>query len=103
MQTSGVKLGLFLPSTLHRRVAASCRAGGIGTAYAQAFIALLDQLDAGEPITFAAVRVPKTRITVRLEAGLNARLRARITGLNLKITDFACTAAERALTPKPGA
>ena len=103
MPTPPVKLGLFLPPALHRRVVAGCGPRRVGQAYAQAFAALLDRLDAGEAITFPAVRGPKARITIRLEPGLAARVRARIARLNLKITDFACTAVERALPPAPGA
>lgn len=103
MRTPGVKLGLFLPPALHGRMTATCGRQGVGDAYARAFAALLAQLDAGETVTFAAVRGPKSRVTVRLPPALAARVRARAHGLNLKITDFACTAVERALAPSPGA
>ena len=102
MRTPGVKLGLFLPPALHGRMTESCGRHGVGAAYARAFVVLLDQLDAGEPITFAAVRGTKSCVTVRLPPALAARVRGRARSLNLKITDFACTAVERALAPSPG-
>lgn len=92
------KLGLFVPGALHERMVAANRAeprGALQAAYAAAFADLLDALDAGEAVIFAAVRGPKRRVTVRLTAALSQRLRGRLEGLNLKITDFACMAIDR--------
>lgn len=98
-----VKLGLVVPPDLHARLLASCEGIGVNAAYVRAFSALLDALDLGEVIAFPAVRGLKRRITVRLDPLLAARLRRRIAALNLKITDFACTALARFLPPSPGA
>jgi hypothetical protein len=94
------KLGLFLPAGLHQRmVDANCNKprGALQDAYAAAFAGLLDALDGGAKVVFAAVRGPKHRVTVRLSRALCARLRARSASLNLKITDFACAAIVRHL------
>lgn len=103
MPTPSVKLGLFLPPALHGRMVERFGKAGVSAAYARAFEALLADLDAGADVTFAAVRGSKCRKTVRLAPPLNARVRARAGALNLKITDFACTAVDRALTPSAGA
>ena len=94
------KLGLFLPAALHQQMVDVGRdkpRGALQVAYAAAFEALLDSLDGGAEVVFAAVRGPKRRVTVRLSFALCARLRAHSDRLNLKITDFACTAIVRSL------
>ena len=94
------KLGLFLPAGLHQRMVDTNRdkpRGALQAAYAAAFAGLLDALDGGAEVVFAAVRGPKHRVTVRLSQPLCARLRARSASLNLKITDFACAAIVRSL------
>lgn len=103
MAPSGVKLGLFLPSTLHDRMIVAAGRAGLSAAYAQALAALLDRIDAGEAIPFAAVRGRKKRVTVRIDHALCQRLRARLTTLSLKITDFACAAVDHHLSSPPGA
>ncbi len=103
MGSSGVKLGLFLPPALHERMVADTGRQGLSAAYAQALTALLDRIDAGEAIVFAAVRGRKKRVSVRIDQALCDRLRARLPILSLKITDFACAAVERHLSAKPGA
>ena len=103
MRSSGVKLGLFLPPELHDRMVVATGRQGLSAAYARALTALLDRIDAGETVTFAAVRGQKKRVTVRIEQTLCDRLRARLPALSLKITDFACAAVERHLSSKPGA
>ncbi len=95
------KLGLFLPAVLHQRMVDANRdrpRGALQAAYAAAFVALLDALDGGAEVVFAAVRGPKRRVTIRLSAGLCERLRGRSASLNLKITDFACAAIVRSLS-----
>ena len=99
---ASVKLGLFVPADLHTRMLAAnaCRPrGAVQAAYANAFVDLLDALDGGEEILFAAVRGAKRRVTVRLTEALSHRLRIALERLNLKITDFACAAIERRLSP----
>lgn len=59
--------------------------------YAGGFTDLLDALEAGEPVVFAAIRGSKQRVTVRLPEPLCDRLER----LNLKIADFACAAIVR--------
>ena len=97
-----VKFGLFVPAAMHARLKAACGPNGVSDGYARAFATLLDQLDAGEAVTFSAVRGPKTRASIRLDADLCDRLRDRLKALNLKITDFACTAVDRAFPAEPG-
>jgi hypothetical protein len=95
---SFVKLGLFVPAALHARMItanAGKPRGALQADYAVALAALLDAIDGGHQVVFAAVRGPKRRVTVRLTQALSQRLRARVDGLNLKITDFACTAIDR--------
>jgi len=102
---ASVKLGLFLPAALHARMLAAAAGqprGALQAGYAAALGALLDALDGGDAVVFVAVRGPKRRVTVRLTATLCQRLRGRLAGLNLKITDFACTAVDR-FTPDQGA
>ena len=53
-------------------------------------------------VVFAAVRGPKVRVTVRLSQALCDRLREALDRLNLKVTDFACTALDRYLAPLEG-
>ena len=104
MCTPGVKLGLYMPAGLHARMAAQAKAcGGLQGAYEAAFGDLLDRLDTGASVLFAAVRGPKVRVTVRLCAVLCARLRDALTRLNLKVTDFACTAIDCFLLTREGA
>jgi hypothetical protein len=103
MPARPVKLGLFVPPPLHARLVAAGRADGVSASYARAFTDLLDRLDAGEAVTFPAVRGPKARVSIRLDEALCARLRARLAALNLKITDFACTAVAHAFPADPGA
>ena len=94
------KLGLFVPAGLHQQMVDVCRhmpRGALQKAYIAAFAALLDDLDAGVVVVFAAVRSPKRRVTVRVGHALCLRLRERLAGLNLKITDFACAAIVRSL------
>jgi len=76
--------------------------GAIQLVYAQAFTGLLEDLDAGQPVVFAAVRGAKARVTLRLPEALCARIRARLGPLNLKLTDFACAAVQRTLSPHDG-
>ena len=93
-----VKLGLFVPAALHARMIAANAGkprGALQADYAAALAALLDAVERGHPVLFAAVRGPKRRVTVRLTPALSQRLRLRLTRLNLKITDFACTAIVR--------
>ncbi len=103
MRPRGVKLGLFLPPALHDRMIAAAGRSGLSAAYAQALAHLLDRLDAGEVIAFAAVRGVKKRVTVRIDQALCDRLRARLPTLSLKITDFACAAIDHHLSSQPGA
>ena len=102
MSASDTKLGLFVPPPLHDRLRIRAGATGVGDAYAQALEDLLDALDAGEAVTFAAVRGPKKRVTVRLDPALVARLRGRLVARNLKITDFVCAALVRRFPETPG-
>ncbi len=76
---------------------------GLSAAYARAFTELLDRIDAGDAVMFAAVRGLKKRVAVRLDHALCERIGARLTTLNLKITDFACAAIDRHLNATPGA
>jgi hypothetical protein len=95
---ANAKLGLYVPAALHGRMLAASEGrprGALQDDYAAAFGALLDALDAGEQVTFACVRGPKRRATVRLTEALSARLRLALERLNLKVTDFACAAIER--------
>jgi hypothetical protein len=111
MTSRGCKLGLVLPAGLHeamavlagRSLTAPAPRGAIQAVYARAFTALLEDLDAGRPVVFAAVRGAKVRVTLRLPEALCARIRARLDGLNLKLTDFACAAVQRTLSPNNGA
>lgn len=106
MCTPGVKLGLYLPATLHERMIASSRGrprGALQAAYDTALTELLDLIEAGAEVVFAAVRGPKVRVTVRLSRALCGRLRHTLAALNLKITDFACTALDRYLANREGA
>ena len=103
MRPRGVKLGLFLPPALHDRMIAAAGRNGLSAAYGQALAALLDRIDAGDVIAFAAVRGVKKRVTVRIDQALCDRLRARLPALSLKITDFACAAVDHHLSSKPGA
>ena len=103
MRPPGAKLGLFLPPALHERMIAAAGRNGLSAAYAQVLRALLDRLDAGDVVTFAAVRGRKMRVTVRIDEALCERLRARLPTLSLKITDFACAAVVRHLSSNPGA
>ena len=94
------KLGLFVPASLHQQMVDACRhlpRGALQKAYIAAFAALLDDLDAGVEVVFAAVRGPKRRVMVRVSRALCLRLRERLARLNLKITDFACAAIVRSL------
>ena len=106
MCSPGVKLGLYLPATLHDRMIASARGrprGALQAAYATAVRNLLEVVDSGAKVVFAAVRGPKVRISVRLCAALCERLRRTLARLNLKVTDFACSALDRYLSPLEGA
>ena len=103
MGPPGVKLGLFLPPVLHDRMIAAAGRNGLSAAYARALEALLDRIDAGEVVAFAAVRGRKKRVTVRIDEALCDRLRTRLPTLSLKITDFGCAAVDRYLSSKPGA
>jgi hypothetical protein len=103
MRPQGVKLGLFRPPALHDRMIAAAGPSGLSAAYALALARLLDRLDAGEVIAFAAVRGVKKRVTVRIDQALCDRLRARLPALSLKITDFACAAVDHHLSSQPGA
>jgi hypothetical protein len=97
------KLGLFVPASLHHRMLAACLGkprGALQADYAAAFADLLDALDRGEAILFAAVRGPKHRVTVRLTKALSLRLRLAALQLNLKITDLACAAITRRHPPQ---
>jgi hypothetical protein len=60
-------------------------------------------LDAGEAVSFAAVRGPKIRVTLRLPERLCARIRHRVACLTLKLTDFAWAAVGRTLAAPEGA
>lgn len=106
MSPSLCKLGLVLPAADHARMTAlGLRAGrgGLQRVYEASFEALLAALAAGETITFAAVRGPKIRVTLRLPAGLCHRIRAALARLTLKLTDFACAAVGRTLALSEGA
>ena len=106
MCTPGVKLGLYLPATLHERMIVTTHGrprGALQAAYDTALRELLDLVDSGAEVVFAAVRGPKVRVTVRLCAALCERLRRVLVGLNLKVTDFACTALDRYLSNREGA
>jgi hypothetical protein len=105
------KPGLFLPQGLHdqmtqaaaeRLVGRKIRRGGVRIVYEQALGDLLEALDAGELVTFPAVRGAKKRISLRISDELCARIRARLNPLNLKLTDFACTAIWRFLASPRG-
>ena len=76
--------------------------GALQAAYGEAFRRLLDGVQAGDDVVFAAVRGPKVRVTVRLSQALCDRLREALGGLNLKVTDFACTALDRYLAQLEG-
>jgi hypothetical protein len=110
MTSRSCKLGLVLPVGLHEQMAALAGGsatgppprGAIQLVYAQAFTALLEDLDAGQPVVFAAVRGAKARVTLRLPEALCAQIRARLEPLNLKLTDFACAAVQRTLSPHDG-
>ncbi len=110
MTSRSCKLGLVLPVGLHEQMAALAGGpatgppprGAIQLVYAQAFTALLEDLDAGQPVVFAAVRGAKARVTLRLPEDLCVRIRARLEPLNLKLTDFACAAVQRTLSPHDG-
>jgi len=94
------KLGLVLPAADHARMVARAAGGGRGhlqRLYVAAFESLLAALDAGEAVAFPEVRGPKIRVTLRLPAALCARIRAEMSRLTLKLTDFACVAVGRAL------
>ncbi|MEO6378155.1 MAG: hypothetical protein ABIO37_09040 [Caulobacteraceae bacterium] len=71
--------------------------GALQVAYGEALSGLLDAVDAGDTVVFAAVRGPKVRVTVRLSQTLCDRLRNALDRLNLQVTDFACTALDRYL------
>jgi len=106
MVSHSVKLGLYLPAPQHARMVEAVLGAGRGAlqaAYSQAFIDLLDALDAGLEQTFVVVRGPKRRVTVRLPSALCERIRSALTQRSLKITDFACAAIDRHLPPTPGA
>jgi hypothetical protein len=106
MCSPGVKLGLYLPATLHDRMIASARGrprGALQVAYHTALSELLDLVESGAEVVFAAVRGPKVRVTLRLCRALCDRLRRVLAGLNLKVTDFACTALDRYLSNREGA
>jgi hypothetical protein len=95
---ASTKLGLFVPGSLHLRMLDASRGkprGAVQDDYAAAFAGLLDALDGGALVVFAAVRGPKRRVTVRLTEGLSHRIRHVLERRNLKITDFACAAIER--------
>ncbi len=58
-----VKLGIYLPEDLQRRMHEAAAAGGRGAirrSYERALTELLDALDGGEHIVFRAVRRVKT-------------------------------------------
>ncbi|MFZ3005072.1 MAG: hypothetical protein WA047_02765 [Phenylobacterium sp.] len=112
MTATTEKLGLFLPQGLHEQMvqAAAKRLsgrktsrGGVRMVYEQAFNDLLEALDAGQLVTFPAVRGAKHRISVRVCGLLCARIRGRLDHLNLKLTDFASTAIAGFLHPPEGA
>ena len=106
MCSPGVKLGLYLPATLHDRMIATAHGrprGALQAAYHTALSELLDLVESGAEVVFAAERGPQVRATVRLSRALCARLRRVLAGLNLKITDFACTALDRYLSNREGA
>ena len=109
MASRSCKLGLVLPESFHAAMiaqAARCpsgRRGALQAAYAAALQALLADLDAGEAVTFPAMRGPKIRVTLRLPRGLCAAVRARLADLTLKLTDFACAAVSRFLAQAEGA
>ena len=104
------KLGLVLSEGLHDRMIARAtapgelapRRGAVRAIYERAFLDLLHALDAGEPVTFAAVRGAKARATLRLPQTLCDRVRTRQALLNLKLTDFAHAAVDRFLTRTQG-
>jgi hypothetical protein len=101
---ASAKLGLFVPAALHARMQAAAAGkprGALQDDYAAAFADLLDALDAGEPVVFAAVRGAKQRVSVRLTEALSARLRQALQRETLKITDFACAAIERRYPQSP--
>lgn len=110
MTSRSCKLGLVLPVGLHEQMTARASRsttgppprGAIQVAYAEAFTALLEDLDAGQPVVFAAVRGAKARVTLRLPEALCVRIRAQLEPLNLKLTDFACAAVQRSLFPHDG-
>jgi hypothetical protein len=77
--------------------------GAVQAAYDTALTELLDLVESGGEVIFAAVRGPKVRVTVRLCEALCERLRRVLAGLNLKVTDFACTALDRYLSNREGA
>jgi hypothetical protein len=104
------KLGLYLPDGLHERmvqVAAQAQPqargdGSVGRTYEQAFNELHAVLDAGQAVAFPAVRGVKGCRTIRLGANVCVRVRERHEQLNLKLTDFACTAVSRFLSTREG-
>ncbi len=76
-----VKLGLFLPAALHARMLTASQdrpRGAVQDDYAAAIEALLEALERGEAVTFACVRGPKRRVTVRLTEALALRLRVAL-------------------------
>ncbi|MDZ4374938.1 MAG: hypothetical protein U1C74_26460 [Phenylobacterium sp.] len=110
MTSRTCKLGLVLPEGLHDRMVDLAvgpggdapRRGPIQAVYQRAFVELLQALDAGEPVAFAAVRGAKARVTLRLPETVCAKVRARLGPLNLKLTDFAYAAVDRLLSPTQG-
>jgi hypothetical protein len=110
MTSRSCKLGFVLPVGLHEQMAALAGGSATGTTprgaiqlvYAQAFIALLEDLDARQPVVFAPVRGAKARAPQRLPEALCARIRAQLEPLNLKLADFACAAVQRTLSPHDG-
>jgi hypothetical protein len=110
MTSSAEKLGLFLPEGLHQEMIQAAERlnrksprGTVRCVYERAFAQLSDALDAGQVVTFPAVRGAKDRISVRLSSRLCGRVRALMEARNLKLTDVAFTAIDRFLHTEQGA
>jgi hypothetical protein len=110
MTPSAEKLGLFLPEGLHAAMLNKAERlntrknprGSVRLIYERAFRELVEALDAGEAVTFPAVRGAKDRVSVRLSRSLCVRVRRQTDALNLKLTDFAFAAIDRFLQATQG-
>ncbi|CAN7656732.1 hypothetical protein LJR225_005202 [Phenylobacterium sp. LjRoot225] len=105
------KVGIYVPERLHQEMMQAAKArltdgrptyGALRLTYEDAFAQLLSALDAGEDVVFAVRRSPKDCRSLRLSSSLCADVRERMKQLNVKLTDFACTAVDRYLAKQEG-